>query len=93
MSGAKGNPLQYTLSRVGTRQGVGWFSCVPAGEITLGDIAAHLEKHPHDQFLRQHALDRMGNLEPNELVDLVEKAGKQKSLLRVLAYEASLTAS
>jgi ribosomal protein S12 methylthiotransferase accessory factor len=84
------HPLQYTLSRVGTGQGVGWFSCVPAGEFALRDLTAHLEKHPHDQFLRQHALDRMGKLEPNELVDLVEKAGKEKSLLRVLAYEASL---
>ena len=82
--------LEYTLSRVGTGQGVGWFSCVPAGDFTLWDLAAYLKKHPHDQFLRQYALDRIGEFEPKELIHRVEKSGKQKTFLRVLAYEASL---
>jgi ribosomal protein S12 methylthiotransferase accessory factor len=84
------DPLEYTLSRLGTGQGVGWFSCVPAADFTIRDLSAHLEKHPHDQFLRQYALDWIGKFEPNELVDFVEKGGRQKTLLRVLAYEASL---
>ncbi|MBW2093682.1 MAG: YcaO-like family protein [Deltaproteobacteria bacterium] len=78
------------LSRLGTGQGVGWFSCIPERDPTFTDLAAALEEHPHDQFMRQYALDRIGKLEPDELLDLVDKAGKRKPLLRVLAYEASL---
>lgn len=90
MNGTKGSFIRYTLSRLGTGQGVGWFSCIPEEDLTLTDLAPALGEHPHDRFLHQYALDRIGKLEPDELFDRIGKAGEWNVLLRGLAYEASL---
>ncbi len=81
--------IHYILTRLGTGQGVGWFSCVPEGDPTLADLSTALLDHPRDQFMRQYALDRVGKLQPDELTELVEKAGMQGAVLRALVCEAS----
>ncbi len=82
--------MDYRLARLGTGQGVGWFSCIPGKDLAFPELVSALQQHPHDQFMRQHALDYIGKLEPDALVDLVEKAGKRKPLFQALACEASV---
>ncbi len=82
--------INYRLSRLGTGQGVGWFSCIPEGDLTFRDLSTALREHPRDQFMRQYALDRIGCLEPAELLELVETAGEHERMMKALACEASI---
>ena len=82
--------IRYTLTRLGTGQGVGWFSCVPEGDLALSDLFSILRDHPRDQFMRRYALDCIGKLEPDQLAELVEKGGMNGAVLRALVYEASV---
>jgi len=82
--------IRYTLSRQGTGQGVGWFSCIPEGNLSFTDLAVALREHPNDQFLRRYALERMGDLAPDELIALVETGGEHRPMFRSLAAEATV---
>ena len=87
---AVGQPLHYTLSRLGTGQGVGWFSCLPEGEPSLIDILPELQKRGNDQFLREYALEQLKKLKPDAVLDLLESFGKRYPFLRGLIQEAAL---
>ncbi len=83
-------PLHYTLSRLGTGQGVGWFTCLPKGEPALIDILPELQKRTNDQFLREYALDQLKKLKPDAVLDLLERFGKQYPFMQGLMQEAAL---
>lgn len=82
---AKENELAYELSRVGTAAGVGWFSCVPAEPKRFEEALGYLEDHPNDWYMRRHLLDRLGEMDAEQLLGLMEGSDP---LRLSLAYEA-----
>jgi ribosomal protein S12 methylthiotransferase accessory factor len=79
--------MNYTLSRVGTGQGVGWFACVPEPQPSLDDAIRYTREHPNDLFMRRHLLDLLRDVDPSEMTALIEGAGKDDRHLLALAYE------
>jgi ribosomal protein S12 methylthiotransferase accessory factor len=82
--------LNYTLSRVGTGQGVGWFACVPEPRRGLEDAVRYTREHPNDLFMHRHVLDILRDVDPSDMKTHIEGAGTKDRHLLALLYEACL---
>jgi ribosomal protein S12 methylthiotransferase accessory factor len=82
--------VKYTLSRVGTGMGVGWFACVPEPEQKFEEALLYSRGHPNDLFMRRHLLDILRDVEPTEMTALILKARNSDMHLLALTYEACI---
>jgi len=82
--------MNYTLSRVGTGMGVGWFACVPEPEPTFEKALLYSREHLNDLFMRRHLLNIMREFEPTRLESIILKARNHDLHLLSLAYEACI---
>jgi len=82
--------MNYTLSRVGTGMGVGWFACVPEPEPTFEKALLYSREHLNDLFMRRHLLNIVREFEPTRLESIILKARNHDMHLLALAYEACI---
>jgi len=80
----------YVLSRVGTGLGVGWFACVPEPEPTFEEALQYSREHPNDLFMHQHLLNRLRELDLNDMKDLILKGEGKDRIFMTLCCEACL---
>ena len=53
----------YSLDKLGTGAGVGWFSCTPEERPDLDACLNHLADRPFDRFMHQYALELIKDLD------------------------------
>lgn len=82
-------PLNYTYAHAVTEATTGYFSCEPDPELLLDEVLARLEAAPMDEFMRRHALRRLGGTSEDELRALAEKAGG-RPVVRALLQECAV---
>ncbi|MBW1784204.1 MAG: YcaO-like family protein [Deltaproteobacteria bacterium] len=82
--------MKYTLSRVGTGMGVGWFACVPDPQPTFQEALCYAREHPNDLFMHQHFLNAMRELDSTELESLILTARNNDNHLLALTYETCI---
>jgi ribosomal protein S12 methylthiotransferase accessory factor len=80
--------MKYTLSRVGTGMGVGWFACVPEPEPTFEEALPYSREHPNDLFMRRHLLNMLRDVDPAQMTTIIRDALSSDRHLLALAYEA-----
>ena len=54
--------MQYIYAHTQTEATTGYFSCEPETPLNVPQLLAYLAAHPHDSFMRRHALHVCGNL-------------------------------
>ena len=82
--------MKYTLSRLGTGMGVGWFACVPEPEPGFEEALLHTRQQPNDLFMRKHVLNMLRDMEPGEMKSLILKARNSDMHLLALTCEACI---
>ncbi|MFC1884556.1 YcaO-like family protein [Thermodesulfobacteriota bacterium] len=82
--------MEYKMTRVGTALGVGWFSCIPDKETDMEGALAHIKNQPNDVFMHMVLLDRLRDLNPDELEPMIAKGLDGDPILLALTYEASI---
>jgi ribosomal protein S12 methylthiotransferase accessory factor len=80
--------MNYTLSRVGTGMGVGWFECLPEPKPTFEEAVLYNREHPNDLFMRRHLLSILRDFEPTKMTALIRNARNSDMHLLALVYEA-----
>ncbi len=85
------SPLKYTLTLADTQLATGFFKAVPSSCPSLDQALDLLNDHPMDQFLHQHALDLMAQLNPDQVTALITRAKSENNrVLMALACEQLL---
>ncbi len=82
--------MRYTLSRVGTGVGVGWFACVPTPEPSFEKALSYSREHPNDLFMHQHLLSQLRDREPGPLKEMIVKTPESDMHLWALMLEACI---
>lgn len=66
-------PREYTYAHARTVGSTGYFSCEPATALPLNAALAALEATPLDDFLHEHLLRRLGDMDAPALAALAER--------------------
>lgn len=80
-------PLPYRLERMGTGQGVGYFSCVPEGAPSFEEALSQSRDRPYDQFLHKHLLGLLQEMDVPEVEALAGRGLGGDPHLLALVYE------
>ena len=82
--------MKYTLSRLGTGMGVGWFACLPEPKPGFEEALLYTRQHPNNLFMRKHLLNILRDIEPTEMESLILKARNSDTHFLALAFEACI---
>jgi ribosomal protein S12 methylthiotransferase accessory factor YcaO len=81
---------KYSLEKIGTGAGVGWFSCVPEEKPGLHVCLGHLAARPFDRFMHHYALELVKELDQDKVERLIESGKKSGPHIMALIYEACI---
>jgi YcaO-like protein with predicted kinase domain len=80
--------------KIGLNRGIVFdlLSIIPDKELTFEEIIEYLRSHPNDKFMYKHLIERLGELDEDELNELIEFSKKTKDFsLMAPLYEACIS--
>ncbi|NDV22037.1 YcaO-like family protein [Desulfovibrio sp. JC022] len=85
--------MRYELKLMDTLSGTGCFAAFPGPNLSFSEVLAHLETHPHDEFMHRHMLEMLGKHRTRKIQKLIKeiKGDPKKKVLAALIYEAVIT--
>ncbi|NDV26933.1 YcaO-like family protein [Desulfovibrio sp. JC010] len=85
--------MRYELKLMDTLSGTGCFAAFPGPNLSFSEVLAHLEAHPHDEFMHRHMLEQLGKHRTRKIQKLIKeiKDDPKKKVLAALIYEAAIT--
>jgi len=83
-------PMHYELRLSNTASGVGYFACIPSGDLSLAEGLAYLGQCPFDDFMHNYLLELAGEEDRERLRQIADDA-HNASVVSALVCEAALT--
>jgi len=80
--------MNYELQIQTTSSGVGYFACVPCGEMGFETALDYLRKRPLDAFMHRHVLEMVSGFDKKRIRTMLAETPASDPVLRALFFEA-----